>query len=84
MRFKPRAHTVFRRVGEELILVNMTTNRMFSANTSGAAIWDAIVVGDDVDALKMRAAEESHVADAPADVDAFVSALVDEDLIERA
>jgi len=84
VRFKPRVHTVFRRVGEELILVNMTTNRMFSANTSGAAIWDAIVVGDDVDRVKARVEEESHVADAPADVDAFVRALVDEDLIERA
>jgi hypothetical protein len=75
---------VFRRVGDELVLVNMTTNRMFAANGTAAAIWDALVDGDDVAEVGRRLAAETDAADAPADVDVFVRALMDEGLIERA
>lgn len=84
MRFKAQSHTVFRRVGDELVLVNLTTNRMFAANGTGAAIWDALVSGDDMIAVGQRLASETDAADAPADVDAFVRALSDEGLIEGA
>jgi hypothetical protein len=84
MRFRPQSHTVFRRAGDELILVNVTTNRMFSANETGAAIWDALVRGEDVSDLKDQWLASTSLPETPADVDAFVEILIGEGLIENA
>jgi len=84
MRFKPQSHTVFRKAGGELILVNVTTNRMFSANETGAAIWDALVRGDDVSKLKEQLLASTNVPETVTDVDEFVEMLIGEGLIENA
>jgi hypothetical protein len=84
MRFKPQAHTVARRAGEELILVNLTTNRMFSANDSGSRIWDAIARGEDIDGLASALTESADTNTVADDVEAFVDLLLREALIERA
>ena len=84
MRFRSQTTTVSRLLGEELVLVNLSTNRMFSANETGAFIWDAIVRGDDLSDVRAQWVESSGADDAGRDFDAFVEMLVHEGLVERA
>jgi hypothetical protein len=84
VRFRSQNTTVSRLLGDELVLVNLSTNRMFSANETGALIWDAIVRGDDLSDVKARLLESSGTEEAGRDFDAFVEMLVSEGLVERA
>jgi Coenzyme PQQ synthesis protein D (PqqD) len=84
VRFKTPTTTVSRLLGDELVLVNLSTNRMFSANETGAWIWDAIVRGDDLSDVRAQLVASADAAEAGTDFDAFVDMLVGEGLIERA
>ena len=84
MRFKSLPTTVARLLGDELVLVNLSTNRMFSANDTGAAIWDAIARGGDLSDVRAQLIESAGSPDAGHDFDAFVGMLVAEGLVERA
>ena len=84
MRFKPLPHTISRRMRDELILVNVSTNRMFAGNESAAEIWAALVNGEDIAALKEHLLATTNIPESPADVDAFVDMLVREGLVEPA
>ena len=84
MRFKTPTTTVSRLLGDELVLVNLSTNRMFSANATGACIWDAIVRGDDLHEVRAELVASADAANAGTDFDAFLEMLVSEGLIERA
>lgn len=37
------AHTMHRRVGQETILLNLNTERYFSLNAVGSALWQCVV-----------------------------------------
>jgi hypothetical protein len=84
VRFKSLPTTVSRLLGDELVLVNLSTNRMFSANDTGALIWQAIVSGDDLETTRAQLVAAADPADAAGDFDAFVAMLISEGLIERA
>lgn len=84
MRFKPKTHTIFRNAGDELILVNVSTNRMFAANDTAAQIWAALVRGEDLSEVKDRLVTSTNMPEASRDVEAFVEALISEELIEPA
>jgi hypothetical protein len=84
MRFKPSAHTIFRNAGDELILVNVSTNRMFAANETASEVWAALVRGEDLSELKDRLLASTNAPEAPGHVEAFVEMLISEQLIEPA
>lgn len=76
--FTPPTSVVSRSVGDELVLVDLDTERYFSLNATGATIWEQLSTGRSVgDALsellaKFDVSEET----ARADVDELVEALV--------
>jgi len=84
VRFKSLTTTVARMLGDELVLVNLSTNRMFSANATGASIWDAIARGDDLSGVRAGLIESAGSPGAGSDFDAFVEMLLGEGLVERA
>jgi hypothetical protein len=72
----PHPDVVWRRVGDEAVLVNLKTNRIYSLNHTGARLWELIDAGHD-----REAAEAALVAEFDVDEDELrkeVSAVLDE------
>ena len=75
----------WRRVGDEVIVLNTRTARYLALNRSGAALWPALVSGTDVPALAEQLRRDYGLgeADALRDASAFVDALRDLEVLER-
>jgi hypothetical protein len=79
------AATEWRRVGEEVVVLNTRTARYLALNRSAAALWPSLVEGTDVQALagQLRRDYGLDEADAVRDAAAFVDALRELEVLER-
>jgi hypothetical protein len=59
---RPSANTLATRVGEEIILVHLKTDKIFVLNRTGARVWELISEDLDLDAMGQRIAREFDVA----------------------
>jgi hypothetical protein len=59
----PQLHpdVVWRRVGEEAVLVNLKSNRIYSLNYTGARFWELISAGHDREAAEAVLVREFDV-----------------------
>jgi len=75
----------WRRVGDEVVVLNTRTTRYLALNRSGATLWPALVKGTDVHALaeQLRRRYGLEEADALRDAQAFVDALGELEVLER-
>jgi hypothetical protein len=76
MRYRVIADTLARQMSDELVLVNVSTNKIFVANETGARLWRAIEEGADLEELVRELV--SSASDAPAarhDIDEFLEGL---------
>jgi hypothetical protein len=62
-RAAPQLHpdVVWRRVGDEAVLVNLKTNRIYSLNHTGARFWELISGGHNREAAEATLIEEFDV-----------------------
>lgn len=58
---KPHPDVVWRRVGDEAVLVNLKTNRIYSLNHTGARLWELIDAGHDREAAEAALLSEFDV-----------------------
>lgn len=49
---QPHPDVVWRRVGDEAVLVNLKTNRIYSLNQTGARFWELLSAGHDREAAE--------------------------------
>jgi hypothetical protein len=75
------AHTAWRRIGEETIVINLATRRMVCLNGPAGAVWDRLEAGADVAALAAALAPGAPAA-ALSVASEFVAALQHEGLVE--
>jgi hypothetical protein len=54
-------NVVYKRLGEEVILINLDTDRIFSLNQTGAKTWELIESTRDLDEVKKGLAETYDV-----------------------
>jgi hypothetical protein len=61
----PHLHpdVVWRRVGDEAVLVNLKTNRIYSLNHTGARFWELISDGHDRESAEAALIEEFDVGE---------------------
>jgi hypothetical protein len=57
----PHPDVVWRRVGEEAVLVNLKTNRIYSLNDTGARLWELLAADHDLEAAEAALIEEFDV-----------------------
>jgi hypothetical protein len=80
---RPNPKVVAQVVGKEVVLVHMGTNRIFSLNTTGAALWELLTAGRDVAEMRASLLERFDVE--PAQLDREIGALLEslkrEDLV---
>ncbi|HEX2570900.1 MAG TPA: PqqD family protein, partial [Polyangia bacterium] len=63
-RFRPVPEVVGRRVGDECVLVELHTNRMYELNTTGARIWELLAAGQDLGGIEAQLQEEFDIGGA--------------------
>jgi hypothetical protein len=76
---------VVRRLGDELILVNLRTNRIYELNRTAARLWELIAEGRDAGELRQAMLHEFDVEESSLDdeIAALVPVLVERGLVER-
>jgi hypothetical protein len=82
-RFRPSPDTVAQRLGDELVLIHMKTDRMFILNRTGARVWDLLSTGVDLAEIQRQVLQEFEVAEAEltTDVQGLLDSLRNEQLI---
>ena len=80
---QPHPDVVWRRVGDEAVIVNLKTNRIYSLNHTGARLWELISGGHDREAAEATLIEEFDVEDGElrSEVAAVLDELANEGLI---
>ncbi len=77
----PGPDVVARRVDDEVVLVNLRTNRIFALNPTGARFWELLEAGADRTAIEETLRGEYEVS--PPEITASIDALVEELRSER-
>jgi Coenzyme PQQ synthesis protein D (PqqD) len=61
-RFQVNPETVANRMGEQMVLVHLGTDRIFELNSSAARIWDLLVEGRDQQEIERSLCEEFKIS----------------------
>jgi hypothetical protein len=61
---KPSAQVIGRRLDDELVLVHLSTNRIYALNTTGARLWELLESGTTVEKVVETMLEEFEVDEA--------------------
>jgi hypothetical protein len=82
-RLEPADDVVGQRLGDEVVLVNLKTNRIFELNRTGGRFWDLLHEEGNRDQIEARLLEEFEVGkeQLTAEVDALIAGLAAEDLV---
>lgn len=60
---RPRADVSWRRLGDEVVIVNLKTNQIYRLNRTAARFWELIAEGSDRATAERVLAEEFDVGD---------------------
>lgn len=84
--FRPNPDIVAQRVGSEIVLVNLQTNRIYELNRTGGRLWELITEGCDLSEIRQRLETEFDVDEGQLshEVEAFLSLLQREALVTSA
>jgi coenzyme PQQ synthesis protein D (PqqD) len=82
-RLEPSQDVVGQRLGDEVVLVSLETNRIFELNRTGARFWELLQSESDRSRIEQRLLEEFEVSreELSSEVDQLVKSLTDEELV---
>ena len=82
-RLEPSQDVVGQRLGDEVVLVSLETNRIFELNRTGARFWELLQSETDRGRIEAQLLEEFAVTEEElsAEVDRLIKSLDDEELI---
>jgi hypothetical protein len=81
----PDPDVVSRRLGDEIVLVHLKTNRIFSLSPTGARFWELLKDGrsrSEIEAALLREYDVSH-EEVSAEIDVLVRTLEAEQLVQE-
>lgn len=82
LRHRPCPHVISRRLGDETVLINLQSNRIYELNRTGSRLWELLADGSVEDACARLATEfEVDVPTLTTDVNCLVQALMAEGLL---
>jgi Coenzyme PQQ synthesis protein D (PqqD) len=82
-RLEPSQDVVGQRLGDEVVLVSLQTNRIFELNRTGARFWELLQSESDRGRIEQRLVEEFEVSEdeLSAEVGQLIKTLTDEELV---
>ena len=83
LRFRTSADAVAQRLGDEVVLVHIRTDKIFVLNRTGARVWELLCESLDRSAIQARLLAEFEVGEVQlaAEIDALLTALTEAGLI---
>jgi hypothetical protein len=80
---KPNPNVLFKRLGDEIILFHLDTDRFYELNGTAARFWELIAGGSDSTQVRQQMMKEFAVEanEFDAEAKAFLASLQKEDLI---
>ena len=84
-RLRPSKDVVSRRVGDEIVLVDLHSEQMYSLNPTGARAWELLGEGHDLEAIEATLSDEYDIdrAEARLELDTLFDELERRRLVER-
>jgi len=84
--YQPNPDVVAQRVQDEVVLVNLRTNEIYTLNRTAARAWELIAEGRDRSGVEAGLAEEFSVdsAEVGGELDGLLVELVEKELIQPA
>ena len=84
-KLKPNKDVVSRRVGDEVVLVHLERDTMYSLNRTGARAWELLNEGLDLEATEAALADEFGVdrAEVRSELESLIAELEHEHLVEK-
>jgi len=84
MRIEPSDDVVGQQLEDQIVLVNLQTNRIFELNQTGGRFWDLLQAESDRERIEEQLLSEFEVSEdeLKAEVDALIPQLVQEDLVK--
>ena len=81
----PSPDVASRRLGDEVVLVHLRTNRIFSLSPTGARFWELLSEGRTRPEIEAALLDEYDVSteDVTAEIDSLVGMLLSEDLVQE-
>jgi hypothetical protein len=85
-RYQPNPDVVAQRVEDEVVLINLQTNEIYTLNTTAARAWELITDGLDRKEVEAGLAEEFSVDESEVgdELDGLLGELVEKELIQPA
>jgi hypothetical protein len=82
--FKVNPNVVAQRVDDQVVLVNLETNRIFALNPTGARLWELLSAGHSEAEIRAKLIEEYGIAQAEleAEVDRLMHELNGQSLVK--
>jgi hypothetical protein len=56
-------HVVFQRLGDELVLVNLETDMIYTLNATAAVVWETLQAGSSLEEIRSRLLAEYDVGE---------------------
>ena len=83
MTSRPNPEVLWQRLDDEVLLLHMQSDRVFSLNTTAARLWELLVAGVELDSIRARLAEEFEVpsSDLAKEVEQLIALMIDEQLV---
>jgi hypothetical protein len=80
---KPNADVIFRRLGDEIVLFHLETDKFYELNGTAARFWELLQSGHDTTQIKLQMLGEFAVDPVclASEVEALLKSLSEEDLI---
>jgi Coenzyme PQQ synthesis protein D (PqqD) len=82
---RPSADAVVKRLGDEVVLVDLKTNEIYTLNRTGARLWELLEQEDDLERAQELMLEEFEISEQQlqGEVRAIVDELVTKGLLEQ-
>jgi Coenzyme PQQ synthesis protein D (PqqD) len=82
-RLEPTQDVVGQRLGDEVVLVSLQSNRIFELNRTGGRFWEILQSESDRGRIEEQLLEEFEVSrdELSAEVDQLIESLADEELV---
>ena len=85
-RFQASSDAVYDRTGDQAVVINVKTNRIYELNRTGARFWELLYAGHDLENVQQLMLQEFDVAEADlaVEIEDMLASLKNEGLVEEA
>jgi hypothetical protein len=84
MHYQPDRDVIYQKLGEDILLLHLRTNRFYELNNTAARVWELISAGSDLEHTVVQLASEFNAAPAVLmpDIESIITSMTRENLLK--